>query len=135
MNRGVIMVRLFKTSHQHLPGVTLIRVTGELDMITSPRLEDSVARARRAPGEHLVFDLTGVTFIDSQGLRVLLNARAVAEEHGGGVRLAGVQRQPARLFAITRVDTRIPLHPTVDDALRAALADAGDAERRPVAAS
>ncbi|MEV0145578.1 MULTISPECIES: STAS domain-containing protein [unclassified Nonomuraea] len=106
---------------EHLPGATVIAVGGEIDSTNAVRLESFVAASRRGPGEQLVFDLSGVSFMDSTGLRTLLNAHLYAEDHGGGVRLAALQSMPARLVAITRVGDHLPVHATVEDALTAVL--------------
>ncbi|MDR8408402.1 STAS domain-containing protein [Nonomuraea sp. 3-1Str] len=106
---------------EHLPGATVISVGGEIDSTNAARLESFIAASRRGPGEHLVFDLAEVRFMDSAGLRTLLNAYLYAEDHGGGVRLAALQSMPARLIAITRVGDHLPVHATVEDALTAVL--------------
>ena len=48
----------------------MVRVSGELDLATAP----AVVSACRTAGTPLVFDLSGITFIDSAGLRGLLEA-------------------------------------------------------------
>ncbi|WP_162795403.1 STAS domain-containing protein [Nonomuraea lactucae] len=106
---------------QHLPGVTVIAVGGELDATNAGRLESYVADARQGPGDHLVFDLTEVRFMDSAGLRALLNSCLAVARHGGSARLAALQTMPARIVRITRVEAHLPVHETVDDALTAAL--------------
>jgi anti-anti-sigma factor len=106
---------------QHLPGVTVIAVGGDLDATNAAELETYVSDMRQSPGDHLVLDLTEVRFMDSAGLRALLNAHSAAARHGGSVRLAALQAMPARIVRITRVDAHLPVHATVDDALTAVL--------------
>lgn len=106
-------------THQHLPGATLISVVGDLDISTCGRMDTYIQQARQEPGDHLVFDMTRMTFMDSSGLRVLVNTHSFSVRQGGSMRLAGVQRLPARIFEITGVDRLIPLHVTVADALAA----------------
>ncbi|HWF25504.1 MAG TPA: STAS domain-containing protein [Solirubrobacteraceae bacterium] len=59
-------------------GVTL-KITGELDLSTGPVLSESVERLR--PGKALTVDLSELIFMDSTGLRVLieLDQRATRE--------------------------------------------------------
>ncbi|WP_157978451.1 STAS domain-containing protein [Nocardia aurea] len=106
---------------QRLPGVTVIAVGGELDATNAGRLESYVAEARQGPDDHLVFDLTEVRFMDSAGLRALLNSCLAVARHGGSARLAALQTMPARIVRITRVEAHLPVHETVEDALTAAL--------------
>ena len=53
-------------------GVIVLRLSGELDLATVADIQRSVdAIAAQAP-EHLVIDLTEVTFMDSSGIALLL---------------------------------------------------------------
>jgi anti-anti-sigma factor len=106
--------------HLHLSGVTVITVGGELDIMTAPPLEAFVRQVRR-PGDQVVFDLTDMTFMDCSGLRVLMRVHREARQDGSTVRLAAPRPVPARIIEITNIDTRIPVHATLDLALSAAL--------------
>ncbi|PZG41741.1 anti-sigma factor antagonist [Spongiactinospora gelatinilytica] len=110
-------------AHAHLPAVTLIAVAGELDFATAGELESYIERARRdrGRGEHLVFDLSEVPFIDSAGLRVLLLCASETRRYGGEVRLAALRHAPSRLLAVTGVHAHVWVHDTVQDAIAAAL--------------
>ncbi|MEU4512938.1 STAS domain-containing protein [Nonomuraea wenchangensis] len=110
-------------AHERRPGVTVITVCGELDATNREQLDDYVKDL--AVGR-LVFDLSGVPFMDSSGLHVLLMCDVRCRREGGSVHLAGVQPLPARLFEITGVLSHVPMHPTVEEAVTAAL---GRAER------
>jgi anti-anti-sigma factor len=59
---------------RHLPGITIISLTGELDASDAEHLRAYIQQARRTPADELIFDLAGLAFIDSTGLRVLLDA-------------------------------------------------------------
>ncbi|MEV4177992.1 STAS domain-containing protein [Nonomuraea sp. NPDC049709] len=108
-------------AHQHLPGVIVIAVTGEMDATNRAQLETYLRKSRTDPSERLVFDLSRVPFMDSSGLHVLLTCFTDCLRNGGAVHLAGVQPLPARLFEITGVVAHIPVHDTVEDAITAAL--------------
>ncbi|MFF2526817.1 STAS domain-containing protein [Streptomyces liangshanensis] len=66
---------------------TVLCITGELDLITSPeirrRVHDAVAAGRHA----LVLDLSQVFFCDSSGVGVLIAARRLVRSCGGGLRI------------------------------------------------
>ena len=54
--------------------VPVIRLTGDIDMLTSQRLRGAVADVlEERPTDELVFDIAGVGFVDSSGLSVLIN--------------------------------------------------------------
>jgi anti-anti-sigma factor len=79
-------------------------VTGELDLLA----EDDVARAlREAVGQagatSVVLDLTEVGFIDSSGLRALLQGRDAASARGLSFALAVVDGPVTRLLAAAGV--------------------------------
>jgi anti-anti-sigma factor len=65
-------------------GLCRLEVAGELDMATTGVLRDELDRLRAARREVLV-DLSGVSFIDSSGLRLLLEAQADARQDGWGL--------------------------------------------------
>ncbi|MCX5392411.1 STAS domain-containing protein [Streptomyces sp. NPDC006482] len=66
---------------------TVLRVRGELDLVTSPgirrRVHDAVAGGRH----DLVMDLSAVRFCDSSGVGVLIAARRLLRSCGGRLRL------------------------------------------------
>ena len=61
-------------------GTCRLTLRGELDLATAARLEQALAAA----GDDVVLDLRDLTFMDSTGVRVLLEA---AEGHGPGLRM------------------------------------------------
>jgi anti-anti-sigma factor len=76
-----------QTSLTPREGGSLLRVEGEVDLLSAPELEAALAEGIQLGGT-LVADLTEVSFIDSTGLRVLLEARDRAATGGGELRLA-----------------------------------------------
>jgi anti-sigma B factor antagonist len=93
---------------------TLIAVAGELDIATAPALED-VLMARLDGGGHVLLDLRGLDFMDSTGVRVIVAAHRVAQEHEG--RFALVRTPPdgavGRVLRISGLDDVLDI---VDDA-------------------
>ncbi|MCC6830556.1 MAG: STAS domain-containing protein [Thermoleophilia bacterium] len=61
------------------PNATVLRLTGELDLATAPEVLAAVEAATCDGGpSRLVLDMSGVSFIDSTGVRTLLEANRVA---------------------------------------------------------
>jgi anti-anti-sigma factor len=56
-------------------------VTGELDLLTSPQLQDQLTTLSGQKPARLLLDLTGVTFFDSSALNVVLQAQREATTH------------------------------------------------------
>jgi anti-anti-sigma factor len=59
--------------------VLVVGVDGELDLLTAQELHACLVRPRR---NHLVLDLSRVTFLDSSGLCVLIEVAAASDVHG-----------------------------------------------------
>jgi anti-sigma B factor antagonist len=78
----------------------VIRPRGELDLATSGRLAAAL-QSTDAAALVIVLDLSGLTFIDASGLRVLIDAKQALAD-----RLALLPGPPTvqRLFALTRTD-------------------------------
>ena len=78
----------------------MIRVSGEIDLGTVSELETALARASRSAGSVCV-DLSGCTFIDSTGLRVLLTAARDRRDAGGELAVSGLTGTVESFFSIT----------------------------------
>ncbi|MFD4032204.1 STAS domain-containing protein [Streptomyces sp. NPDC058637] len=66
---------------------TVLRIRGELDLVSSPVVRQSVHGAV-AEGQHdVVLDLSGVLFCDSSGVGVLIASRHLMKSCGGRLRL------------------------------------------------
>jgi anti-anti-sigma factor len=89
-----------------------LSLRGELDLASAPELMDAVARLCAEGASEAVLDVGGVEFVDSSGLRALLNVEALCEEHQCAFSLAPgrdqIQRQVRRLLEITGLLDRLP---------------------------
>jgi anti-sigma B factor antagonist len=64
-------------------GVVRVAVTGEIDMATSQALATALREAvRTEDAKEVEVDLSGVTFMDSSGIRALVMSQGYATEHG-----------------------------------------------------
>jgi anti-sigma B factor antagonist len=81
-----------------------VALLGELDIFTARSLEDAVLGLEDANPGLVVIDLTGVSFIDSTGLSVLLTASQRAREQGRRLVVVRPPLPALRVFALTRVD-------------------------------
>jgi stage II sporulation protein AA (anti-sigma F factor antagonist) len=88
-------------------GERIIRLHGELDIESAPDLERVLLRSRPAC-QRVVLDLADLKFMDSTGLRVLLRARAAAEEGRWEIGLRNVPPTIRRLFDMTGVHAALP---------------------------
>lgn len=103
--------------------VTVVAVTGEVDVATAPRLRQELV-ALSSQGRHLlVVDLGGVDFLDSTGLGVILGALKRVKAAGGDIAIARAEPQVAKVFEITRLVDILPLHDDLEAAVAAVAAD------------
>ena len=63
----------FSILTEHLDGVSRVVVRGELDIATVPRLRDALTDVQASGAREVALDLSGVSFIDSTGLHLLLS--------------------------------------------------------------
>jgi anti-anti-sigma factor len=81
---------------------------GELDLVTAPELEDTVAALCLEGATELVLDMRQVAFVDSSGLRTVLASTDMCRLHGCELMLIpGAASR--RLFEITGVLDDLPL--------------------------
>jgi anti-anti-sigma factor len=83
----------------------LIVLAGELDHGSADALRTRLAQAGMAfEGEEITVDLSGVTFIDSTGLGVLVGATRSSRSAGGDIRLVGCRPSMLRVLNIAGLD-------------------------------
>lgn len=96
--------------------VVVVSVSGVVDMLTSPDLEQSITTSLAKNPTALIVDLTGVEFLASAGMGVLVAAHDQATpEIGFGVVADGpVTSRPLKLVGIADI---VGLYATLDEAL------------------
>jgi anti-sigma B factor antagonist len=95
---------------------------GRIDMGTADQLRDRLipmVTAAAKAGESVVLDFSGVDYISSAGLRVLMLAAKEARASGGKIAVAALQPLVNEIFQISRFDKVLPCHAGVDEALAA----------------
>ena len=104
----------------------VITVAGEIHATTAPEFSERLNEAIATGKTGVILDLTGVEFIDSTGLSVLLNGLRRVTRVRGTMVLACANPTVLRLFEITKLDSTFEIFPTCDEAiarLRQATAD------------
>lgn len=89
----------------------LIAVRGEVHVSTAPEFSERLNDAISGGATGVVIDMTGVDFIDSTGLSVLLNALRRVTRQQGTLALAVSNPTVLRLFEITRLDSTFDILP------------------------
>lgn len=94
----------------------IVTAGGEIDMDTAVGLARAVDEALSS-SPRLVFDLTLVTFMDSTGLGVLINARNRTRDAGGSVSLVHPPDLVRKILAGTRLQEAFAVFATLEEAL------------------
>jgi anti-sigma B factor antagonist len=79
----------------------VIALSGELDPHTAPLLQGTIDQLLAEGSTDLVLDLSGLGFVDSSGLRVLISAQSLLADQGGTLTLHAPSETVRRLLEIT----------------------------------
>jgi anti-sigma B factor antagonist len=92
------------TERRRDDGAIEISIEGELDLSNALELREAVFRAFDSDGDGVWVDFERCTFIDSTGLRVIIEGARRAGEHSRRLGILNLNEQPQRLFELTSVD-------------------------------
>ena len=87
-----------KITKQLQDGRLQVTVVGQLDTITSPQLE---AELKLEGVRELALDFSGVEYVSSAGLRVILNAQKAMNAAQGKMTIAGATEPVMKIFRLT----------------------------------
>src|SRR3954449_12885507 len=100
------------------PGITLLTVSGAADRPSSAAVREALERALALPDGRVILDLSEASFLDAAMLRSLIAAYN-SNDGDGTVKMAIVCAQESEvraMFAITALDTQMPIRDTQQDA-------------------
>jgi len=88
-------------------GRVRITVSGELDLASAPVLAAELRRHTRS-GQPVELDLRSVSFMDSSGIQLLLDAHRGAEGRAGSLRIAQASPEVRRLLGLVGIERLLP---------------------------
>lgn len=91
-----------------------LAVTGEIDAHTAQTMRDALVPT--PVGSELRVDLSGVTFIDSSGLRVLIEVHQAMQHDGGRLVLSTPSAQVVRVFRVAGLAAILDIDPPLPPA-------------------
>ncbi len=100
---------------ENLPNV--VPLEGEIDLHVSPQIGAQLAALIKQKPARVVVDLSKVTYIDSSGLAVLIEAMQNVGGYGGSFALTGLQDGVRPIFEIARLDQVFRIFPDTAAAL------------------
>ncbi|GJM37315.1 MAG: anti-sigma-B factor antagonist [Acidimicrobiales bacterium] len=99
------------TATHHVGDWTVVTVAGDLDVVGGPDLRQAVMREVQAGRNRLVLDLTGVDFLDSFGLGVIVGALKRVRLLDGDLRLVVPEPRLQRVFEVCDLDRVFEMYP------------------------
>ncbi|MFD9437117.1 STAS domain-containing protein [Streptomyces sp. NPDC060002] len=103
--------------HTAIDGIRVVTLRGEIDHDVKDMLGEALLSCDGATPPRTVVDLSGVTFMDSSGINVLVATHKSMNDAQGWLRIAGAQESVLRLLEIVGLNDVIPCHATVEQAL------------------
>ncbi|MEM7035314.1 MAG: STAS domain-containing protein [Chloroflexota bacterium] len=95
-------------------GITVLNLSGEIDISHSTRLRDTLIEMIENNSGRLLIDLTNVSYIDSAGLSVLVVAHRKAQGMGGVLGLSNPQKSVQQVFQLTRMVKFFQIYDSVE---------------------
>jgi anti-sigma B factor antagonist len=108
---------------------SVIEAYGEMDIANAGEMQRMVDSFVAIGADRLIVDLSGIRFMDSSGLNVLVGTA----RHFGPASFGVVLSRPSirKVFTLTGLDKLIPIFASVTDAAQALDADAGERDTLP----
>lgn len=99
----VLTIRSARQGDTHV-----VALEGELDLAGYATASDELKRVEATDAKEIVIDLGALTFIDSTGMRLLLEANARSRSDSGRLRILRASGQVESVLAKTGIDQRLP---------------------------
>jgi anti-sigma B factor antagonist len=106
-----------RVSSEQSGDAMIVRAEGQLDLHTAPTLQAEIDSALETKPPRVVVDLSGVDFMDSTGLSVIVATVAAMREQGGEVRVVTGADKITKVFTLTGVDQQVGLFGSLEEAL------------------
>jgi len=101
----------FEMQEHRVRGIITVAVTGELDLLTAPKLSARIGRLLRVEPGDVVLDLVETQFIDSAGLAILLNLQRRLERRGRQLRVLCGDGPVRRVIEMARLEEALGVVP------------------------
>jgi anti-sigma B factor antagonist len=88
-----------------------------MDQQQADRLMQALNEVLEAGGHNIVLDLSGLHYMNSSGLNILINVLTRARNAGGDAVIAGVSPSVRQLFVVTKLDSVFTLTGDVPEAV------------------
>ena len=93
----------------------LFHFSGDIDLSNVPLLWSNL-KAASEDGHNVIVDLSGVTYVDSTGLKALLDCHNIFLERGQRLAIAGPPPMLLKILNIVGLGNSIPISPSIEAA-------------------
>ena len=107
-----------KTAVRELPGITIVDVTGDIDMGNSPDLRKTLLESLKKTAQ-LAVNLREVQYVDSSGIASLVEVLKQARDQKKRLILFGLNPAVREALQLTRLTKIFEIRETEEEALRA----------------
>lgn len=120
------MSRLARVNVEHFPNAAVAHIVGEIDLSNVDEIRDVLVDAVEHEVVGLVLDLSGTTYLDSTGIRLLFELAQRMQTRRRHLRLVVADEALVRrVIVLTQLEDRVPIDTDVADSL-VALQDADE---------
>ena len=102
------------------PDIVVLEMLGKITMGNDCRqVEWTTKKLVDESRKKLIFDLSGITHLDSTGIGIIVAVAGQMKKAGGELRVAGANQHVDQILRVTAVDQIVRMHPTADAAAAA----------------
>lgn len=94
--------------------LAVLQLKGKLSLET---VNEFIQSVRPEPSQHLILDMSGVTFLDSAGVGALVSLFVSRRTHGKTFALASLAPQSTAVVTVAGLQNLLPIHKTLEEAL------------------
>jgi anti-sigma B factor antagonist len=100
-------------------GITVYKLEGEIiDKNQTTGLLEQIDKSILSGKKNIVLELSGLRYMNSSGLNVLVNILTKARNAGGEVSVCNVSAKVKDLLVVTKLDTIFHILPSVEEAIQ-----------------
>ncbi|MBT6121466.1 anti-sigma factor antagonist [bacterium] len=112
------MVLNFNIEIDEKQDIPIVRVTGDIDIYTCPKLNKGMSEAIEGGHSSIVLDLEGIHYLDSTGLGIIAHTARSLSNKKGYIYIVCQQPQIRKIFSVSGLDKKnIRLFDTESDVL------------------
>ncbi|MGV3666934.1 MAG: STAS domain-containing protein [Leptospira bouyouniensis] len=99
-------------------GIVVLKLFGNLDMLNAGILKERIKESASQSEHCFIFDLEGVSFIDSSGFGLIMSLNDKLTELGGGLRIVNVSKTIRQIFRISKISSVIQIFESTEEAIQ-----------------